>query len=131
MLILAFKYSVLVFLAVCALLQLAAIRNHLRGLQFIKNRGLEISISIIILVAVAGLFFFWNYFNAVGVIEGSQQAEFFAISGTLALIFTLLVSSLINRSMQKHETSSKHGLQALENATFLQLLVNFWVKQSK
>jgi len=131
MLILAFKYSILVFLAVCAILQLAAVHNNLRGLQFVKNRGLAISISLVVLTGTIAVFFTWNYINAVGVIEGSQQAEFFAISGTLALLFSLLVSSLINRSMPTQGTSAKSGLQALENATFLQLLRNNWVKQSK
>ena len=131
MLILAFKYSILVFLAVCAILQLAAVHNNLRGLQFVKNRGLAISISLVVLIGTIAVFFTWNYINAVGVIEGSQQAEFFAISGTLALLFSLLVSSLINRSMPTQGTSAKSSLQALENATFLQLLRNNWVKQSK
>lgn len=129
--ILALKYSLFVFLAVCALLQLAAIRNNLKGLLFFKNRSLTTGLSIVVLIGVAACFFTWNYFNAIGVIEGSQQAGFFALSASLAILVTLFASSWINRSLNLQVKTPKSGLPALENATFLQLLRNTWVKKSK
>jgi hypothetical protein len=129
--ILALEYSVPIFLSVCAILQLAAVRNNLRGLLFFKLRGLTIAICTLVLIASAAFFFTWNYFNAIGVIEGSQQAEFFALSGTLGLLFSLLISSAINRSLQPSGNPLRSGFQALENATFIQLLWSFRDKAVK
>jgi len=117
------KYSALIFVAVIGVLQAAAAYNNLRGLLFFR-RILHAYIFAGITIAVPlGLFFAWNYLWATGYIAGSQQAGLFFYSAAAAIIFTLIVSSLINIKYKSDRPTQLTGLDALREGTFFHL---FW-----
>jgi hypothetical protein len=100
---LSWKYFLLVLIAVMGVLQGAAARNNLRGLQFFGHR----SVSYVFAAMAAGfsLFFFfhWNYRYATGVIEGAQQVGLFALGTLAALVGTVGVSSAIRSAHDKRQ----------------------------
>jgi hypothetical protein len=119
---LSLKYSALVFIAVVGVLQAAAGYNNLRGLLFFK-RSLYAYIFAIITIAVPlGFFFTWNYMFATGDIAGSQQAGLFFFSAMAAIIFTLIISSLINIKYFSDRATQLTGLDALREGAFFRTL---------
>jgi hypothetical protein len=122
MLTLAFQYSSLVFIAVVGVLQAAAGRNNLRGLLFFKRTGSAYIFAILTTIPVLAAFFRWNYGNATGVIEGSQQAGLFALSTFIALIFTLVLSSLIKHRYGIVPSLEKKGLNVLVTTNYFRAL---------
>jgi hypothetical protein len=115
---LASIYCGLVFCAVAGVLQAAAAYNNLKGLLFFKKRlsayifaGLAAGFSLFV-------FFIWNYRYATGMIEGSQQAGYFALSAAAAVFFTLIVSSIIKYSSLKDRSNSLTGLTFFRKATW-------------
>ena len=104
MLHLALIYSGLVFCAVAGVLQAAAAYNNLKGMLFFKKKvpayifaGLTIGFSLFV-------FFVWNYRYPTGMIEGSQQAGYFALATAVAVIFTLILSAIIKDSSLKERS---------------------------
>jgi hypothetical protein len=119
---LSLKYSLLVFGAVLGIIQAAAGYNHLRGLLFFK-RGLYTSVFAAIAIGVPlGLFFTWNYMFTTGIIAGSQQAGLFVLSVLAAVVFTLIVSSLINIRYCPQCAARLSGLDALRERTFFRII---------
>jgi hypothetical protein len=120
MLELSLRYGLFVFIGVVGLLQAAGSYNNLQGLLFFKAK---ISAYIFALLSTGGAlcaFFTWNYWGETGVIEGSQQFGLFLLSGLLALVFTLVVSSTIKLRTFSRPVSLKDGLDSLKIATYLE-----------
>jgi hypothetical protein len=119
---LSLKYSIMVFAAVLGVLQAAAGYNNLRGLLFFK-RSLYAYIFAIIAIGVSlGIFFSWNYLFDTGVIAGSQQAGLFFLSIVLAIVCTLIISSLINIRYYSQLAVQLRGLDALREGTFFRII---------
>lgn len=115
-------YSIMVFAAVLGVLQAAAGYNNLRGLLFFK-RSLYAYIFAIITIGVSlGMFFSWNYLFETGVIAGSQQASLFFLSIVLAIVCTLIISSLINIRYYSQHAAQLTGLDALKEGTFFRII---------
>lgn len=118
MLHLALIYSGLVFCAVAGVLQAAAAYNNLKGMLFFKKKvpayifaGLTIGFSLFV-------FFVWNYRYPTGMIEGSQQAGYFALATAVAVIFTLILSGIIKDSSLKELSRGPTGLAFFRKATW-------------
>jgi hypothetical protein len=107
--------------------QAAAVYNNLRGLMYFKNKTITIILACILVLPALWYFGTWNQHNPTGVIEGSQQAGFFFLSMLIALIATLILSSIINRNLRRPGASSA-GLEALREATFFQVLRKWWTR---
>jgi hypothetical protein len=119
---LSLKYSALVFIAVMGVLQGAAGYNNLRGLRFFQ-RSLYAYIFAIITIGVSlGFFFAWNYMFATGDIAGSQQSGLFVLAAVAAIIFTLIISSLINIRYYSQRAVQLTGLDVLREGTFIRTL---------
>jgi hypothetical protein len=118
MLTLGLKYGGLVFVAVVGVLQAAAARNNLHGLLFFKNKTWAYLWAVLTTGFALAVFFIWNYHFATGIIEGSQQAELFALWALAALIFTLIVSSLIRYRFGQTTEATKEGLEALNHSSY-------------
>jgi len=119
---LALKYCLAVFIAGVGLYQLAAQRNSLKGILFFRSKTWTVLFACVTIIPALLYFFSWNYRNATGIIEGSQQAALFVGSIAAALFFTLLVSSWLNHSRLPAVKARDTGIEALRTATFLQAL---------
>ena len=119
-------YCLFVFLSALGVVQIAAARNSLTGLLFIRHRTLAF-LSGTALAVGAFLWFFLsearNIPDTAGGLDGNQTAGYFAISAGSAVILSLLASSLSNRYMPRDGTIAT-GLDALRRTTYLRALAH-------
>jgi hypothetical protein len=108
---LSWKYFLLVFIAVLGVLQGAAARNNLRGLQFFGYRSISYVFAVLAVGFSLFFFFHWNYRYAHSVIEGAQQVGLFTLGGLAALVFTLGISSAIRSAYARRQVVSPRRLE--------------------
>ena len=120
----ALDYCSFVFLATLGVVQMTAARGSLRGLLFLRHRRLAF-LSGGILTAAAFLWFFLseprNIPDTRGGLDGNETAGYFAVAAGSAVILTLLLSSLSNRSMMGSGIAAP-GLEALRQTTYIRAL---------
>ena len=120
-------YFVFVFIAALGVLQMVAAYSALRGLLFIRVRPLAFLIGSAT-TALAFLWFFLseprNISDQEGGLDGNQMAGLFAVAAGSALILTLLVSSVSNRSLGASGQRFNSGLDALRETTYLKALIS-------
>ena len=143
--VLAWEYSLLVFVAGLGMLQAAAASGGFRGLLIAPNElhvrlfpsRYSFTLSRVafgyIFAAVAIIpslvdFFFWNQRNETGMIEGAEQAGFFVLAMSSAVAFTFLFSSLINHWWLRHNEVHGAGLEALKNSTWAQAVAQYLMR---
>jgi hypothetical protein len=115
-------YGLLVFGAALGVIQAAAGYNDLRGLAFFRRR-LYNYISGVILTGVSlGYFFTWNYSFDTGIIAGTEQAGLFIQSVVAAIVFSLIISSLVNIRYKTQNSDPPTGLDALREKTFFRII---------
>lgn len=119
---LALEYFYLVFLAVIGVVQAAAAYNQLHGLCLFRHTISAYIFALLLVSPVGFLLYTWNERNPVGVIEGLQQALYFFLGTLCAILFTLIVSSLVNQRRFSSVKPDREGLEALRNATFYQAI---------
>jgi hypothetical protein len=119
---LSYIYLILVFTALVGIIQAAAAYSNLRGLCFFGPRALSYIFAGIAVIVPMGFFFGWNYMWETNVVAGSQQAGIFMEALTAAVIFTLVISSLINIRLKAASATPKNGLDAYQDRTFFQLV---------
>jgi energy-coupling factor transporter transmembrane protein EcfT len=117
------KYFLLIFVGVVGILQLAAARNDWKGFYFFPWRSVTAVFGAVLLVFTLTVLFTWNEFNT-RIIEGSQQTGSFVISGAAAVIFTAVLSSLLNIRRMKSGAPPAQGMDALQSHTFIQAFGN-------
>jgi hypothetical protein len=115
-------YCILVFGAAVGVIQAAAGYNDLRGLAFFSRRIYNYIFGVILTGVSLGYFFTWNYRFDTGIIAGTQQTGIFIQSVVAAIVFTLIVSSLINIRYRSQHSASPDGLDALREKTFFRLI---------
>ena len=120
--ILGLKYSALAFAAIVGVMQAAAAYNNLRGMLFFR-RNLYAYIFAVITVGVPlGFFFAWNYMFPINRIAGSQQTGLFLFATIAAIIFTVIVSSLVNIKFHSPNATQLKGLDALREGMYFRIL---------
>lgn len=124
------KYSLLIFIGVLGILQLAAARNNFRGLFFFPWKKYTVVFGILAIGFVLFAFFTWNELGA-RIIEGSQQTGSFVVSVAAGIIFTVLLSSLLNFRRFSPGGSQPNGMDALQQGTFIQTLRNRWSRKAQ
>jgi hypothetical protein len=125
-------YGILVFGAALGVIQAAAAYNDLKGLAFFRSKLLTYIFAVTITGTALGFFFAWNYMFATGVVAGVQQTGLFIQSIVATIVFTLIVSSLINigyRSPQ-HHSAPPTGLDALREKTFFRAMWERIIKRN-
>jgi hypothetical protein len=121
---LALEYILVVFVAATGVIQASAAFNGLRGLLFFKYKVITYIFSCVCVLPVLFFFFTWNYRNATGIIEGAQQAGLVCLAMFLAIIFTLIFSSLLNHKSLYNNAVRTQGIEALKDVTFFIALQN-------
>ncbi len=117
------NYSLLVFIAVLGVLQLAAVYNDFRGLLFFPHRIYSLFFAVFAIGFALFAFFTWNDFNTI-IVEGSQQTGLFVLSAAAGILFTLVCSSLLNYRRFNSGKSQQDGLDVLRESTFFQAFRN-------
>ena len=108
---------------------MVAAYSALRGLLFIRVRPLAFLAGLATTV-LAFLWFFVseprNLSDTEGGLDGNQMAGLFAVASGSALVVTLLVSSVRNRSMERAWHQSNTGLDVLRETTYVKALLDTW-----
>ena len=121
----ALDFLVFVFIAALGVLQMVAAHTALRGLLFVRVRPLAF-LAGLVTTATAFLWFFIseprNVPDTAGGLDGNQMAGLFAIGAGSALVLTLLLSSMCNRSLGRQGQQFNPGLDALRETTYLNAL---------
>ena len=120
------QYFAFVFVATCGVIQIAAAYSRLRGLLFLKKPlASHILGGVLILGSFLGFFLAADR-NRRG-LEGTEQFGYFMLGGIAAVVFSLILSSLINlrlRPSAPKDPGPGEGLDALEDMTYFQALRN-------
>ena len=142
------EYRILVFVAVTGIIQVAAANAGLRGLLFAPGTvrirffpsgkrwtltyfHFSYLFAAITVLPTLGFFFVWNYHNATGIVQGSEQSGMFVLSTGAAGIFSLVVSSLINQWRLQRNRTQAEGLEALKDVTWFQAVYRRWIERKK
>jgi hypothetical protein len=120
--ILGLKYAALVFVAAVGVIQAAAAYNNLRGLSFFRQGIFNYLFATVTIGVPLGFFFVWNYLFPINCIAGSQQAGLFFLSTIGAIIFTVIVSSLVNIKFHSPNAAQLKGLEALREGMYFRIL---------
>jgi hypothetical protein len=122
----ALDYFIFVLLAALGVVQMAAAYNSLRGLLFVRVRPLAF-LGGMVATGLAFLWFFMseprNIPDTRGGLDGNEMAGLFALAAGSAVILTLLLTSLSNRSMPWAGRLDP-GLDALRQTTYARALVH-------
>lgn len=117
----SWNYCFLVFLAVLGVFQLAAAHNNFRGLLFFPAKAFALVFGAVAIGLSLFDFFVWYDINDY-VVEGSQQTGLFALSASMAIVFTLFSTSLLNHRRFTVDKPDGKGLDALRESTFFQAI---------
>ena len=114
-------YVLFIFLASLGVVQLAALKNKLKGLYFIRIPLLNF-VTALALVVGSFLWFFVseprNLPDTGGGLDGNQQAMFSVAAAVGAVLFTLATTSLLNAGLGRGEDGRGTGLQALRRTNY-------------
>ena len=109
-------YCILSFSATVGVIQLAAYKNHLAGLFFVRSRSVTRIVGLILVIGSFVWFFGVadrNINDTEGGLDANEQTAFFLLSAVSALSFTLLVSTVANFNMNPMRVPMRDGLDAL------------------
>ena len=140
------EYRLLVFAAVLGVIQLAAANASLRGLLFAPGTvrirfypsgrrwtltylHFSYLFAAITVLPSLGFFFVWNHYNAIGIVQGSEQSGLFVLSTGAAGIFSLVISSFINQWRLQNNQTQASGLEALKDITWFQAVYRRWLRK--
>lgn len=144
--VLEIQYFILVFVAVLGTIQVTAANSGFRGLLFAPGTvrirffpsgkrwtltyfHFSYLFAAVTILPTLGFFFVWNQHNAIGIVQGSEQAGLFVLATGAAGIFSLVASSLINQwRLQRNQTQAQ-GLEALKDITWFQAVWRRWIRK--
>jgi len=119
----AMTYLLLTFGGCLGVYQMGAVMGGFQGLWFLRNARYSFAVGVMILAATYGWFFTCANLemnaNDGAVVEGHEQLVFFLLGAFLALVVTMLVSSLVNLHGVKTESPPVlgEGLEDLKTHT--------------
>ena len=121
----ALDYFFFASLSACGVLQIAASYSLLKGIYLLPNRLIT---SLLGLVLTLGAFIWFfaseprNVPDTGPGLDGNQQATLFVAASMAAVLFTLVISSVVNWRMRPKDGRYLPGLSALRHASFLHAL---------
>jgi hypothetical protein len=119
---LGLKYFLMVWAAIVGVIQAAAAYNGLRGLMFFPWKIVCYIFCGLVVAGVLTVMFLWNYLYEVNVVAGSEQAGWFLYSTAAAIIFTVIVSSLIHIRFYTPGAEKLKGLDALRQGNIIRVV---------
>lgn len=116
------QYLVFVFAAACGLLQGVFAYRKIAGLQFFRRACSNYIFAVAIFTGSYAWFFGISDRTLVPVMEGTEQTIGFVAGSAAAVVFIVLVSSLLNRRRlfpaRERVIEGKPGLDSLKCATY-------------
>ncbi len=129
------EYSLLLFIASNGIFQLAAAHSQLKGLSFFKRITLTYVFAILTIGGSFGWFFAWDNRLQEKImhtgLEGSQQLYYFFLAVTAAFVFTIIISSIINRQPLSKSEPKGQGLDILKQRNYFQALIYSFKKGTR
>ncbi len=126
------EYVSWVFAASCGVLQVAVAYSRLRGLCFFERPLWGYVFGSLVAAASFGWFFGTSDRNAVGFpYQTPQQTQvgYVAVALLLALLFTLIVSSVAKGRRLSRSIDAGKGLESLGQATYFQVIRHLFRKR--
>lgn len=138
MISLTLEYLFFVFVAACGIIQLSVLYGGLKGLLFFRSSILTIIVSLIAILISYGLFFGWDnrmdeYIMHTG-LEGAQQLYFSTLGILLAVLFTISLSSILNRHAAFTKLTSdedEEGIEKLRHRTYFQIIKRSFMSRQR
>ena len=121
----AVDYLILVFIASLGVIQLAGLKNDLKGLYLLKYPKLNLILGLVLFVSPFVWFFlteFRNVSDTDGGLNGNQQAFLFVFGSLGAVIFTLFITSLFGIRKKWEEPLTISGLETLRQFNYLHVI---------
>ena len=121
----ALDYFILVFIASCGVIQIAAAYSRLHGLLILARPCMSTSLGLLLTLTPIIWFFISeprNVPDTADGLDGNQQAALFTIGAIAAIFVTLVVSSLRNIRMKPSLTHENSGLDALSKSNYVNAL---------
>ena len=118
-------YFILVYVAAMGVLQMIASRRDLRGMLLFPAPSIAFLVGLCAVIAAFSWFFASeprNLSDTEGGLDGNRAASMFSAASSLAVFSTLVISSLINRSLGRDGQAPSPGLDALGQTTYLRAL---------
>lgn len=129
------QYCAFVFLTFIGLLQIVAARWHYRGIAFFLKRMWGYAFGTIAITGVCIWFFgFTGLDLSQPTFDTPPQLCWLAVSVACAFIFTLALSSIINRRMGSREAQDSidtGGLEVLKRMTYWQCIRKYFHRSSE
>jgi hypothetical protein len=124
---LTLEYLLFVFIASCGVLQLTAAYSKLKGLLFFQSRIVTCIFALLVIGGAYAWFIGWGTRLQERImhpgIEGFQQVYCFLLAAVVAIIFTLIISSMINRkSLSKSGKEEREGLEKLKEENYFKAI---------
>ena len=122
----ALDYYLMVVIAACGVLQIAASISRLDALLIFKAPLVARAFGIALAVIGPLLFFATaerNINDYEGGLDGNFQGLFFVLGTLTALVLTASLTSLINRNMSAH-TQIENGIDSLRRTTYAHAISN-------
>jgi hypothetical protein len=132
------RYVAFIFVAACGAIQIGAAVGGINGLLFVRKKRLALFIGGALLVSAFASFFGWYFTDQADRprgLEGNEQAILFAASSAGALLFTIILASLlqlaqrlykglpvVQRPVQETQADRLDGLDALREASYLDVV---------
>jgi len=123
------EYYLFVFIAAVGVLQMVAAYRKVDGLLFFHSRILCYIFSILAIGGSFGWFFGWESRMDTAMrraaLEGAQQFVYFNMAAFLALVLTLIVSSLLfarRKRAQSQQKADAAGFGALHEMSYFEAL---------
>jgi len=126
-------FIIFVFPAAVGVLQLVAVRTQLKGLLFLKKPALTYLFSFLVI----GISYYWFFQRDNRMdpgmamrqtnLEGGGMFFYFCLASFLAVIFTLVVSSLIHSFRHEPHTNDNipnQGLDTLRGNSYFEAIKN-------
>ncbi len=125
-------YMILIFLASVGVIQLAALKNGLKGIYLVRPSVLNLALALA-LTCGSFIWFFTseprNLPDDTLGLDGNRQAGFYLIGSVGAVVFTLLVTSLLHRVYNgKALPSNEAGLDALRSSGYATALKGAFIR---
>jgi hypothetical protein len=123
------EYLLFVFITSWGVLQLIAAFAQLKGLLFFRKRAITYIVAILAIGGAFGWFFGWDNRLDEKImhtgLEGRQQFFYFNLAALAALVFTLIVSSIVNSRgifQSKGREEVEPGLGSLKQMSYFKAI---------
>ena len=130
------EYFLFIFLSSLAVIQAASAWQNLKFTLFFRSRPLSFILALLVIIA-SYYWFFYGGGRHVRNTGGNKQLLLFPVAAISSLVFTLIISSIINDGKARQEASKKEilitgdGIEVLKEMTYWQAIRRISLSRKK